>query len=108
MRPCLFGLRALTKYLGNVCIHTFFFTPLSHHPVGRFVDVRLLGTRKTAQAGVSHFWRMHANDLDPRLCPIRILALLAAIYKGIRKSGPLFLRTSAYGAVLSEKPIVRS
>ncbi|KAE9383034.1 hypothetical protein BT96DRAFT_1041444 [Gymnopus androsaceus JB14] len=74
----------------------------------RFVDVRLLGTRKTAQAGVSHFWRMHANDLDPRLCPIRILALLAAIYKGIRKSGPLFLRTSAYGAVLSEKPIVRS
>ncbi|KAF9064213.1 hypothetical protein BDP27DRAFT_1230799 [Rhodocollybia butyracea] len=47
----------------------------------RYFDVRLLGTRKTSQGGVGHFWRLHANDSDPRLCPIRIVELLATIYK---------------------------
>jgi hypothetical protein len=79
------------------------------HPVGRYFDVRLLGTRKTSQSGVGHFWRLHANDSDPRLCPIRIVALLATIYKtNVKKSGPLFLQINAYGGVMQDKPIVCS
>lgn len=65
-----------------------------------------LGTRKTAQSGVLHSWRLHANDSDIRICPMRILIQLALIYEPVEKSGPLFLQVSAHGAVLPDHPIV--
>ncbi|KAF7973323.1 hypothetical protein HWV62_15573 [Athelia sp. TMB] len=70
-----------------------------------YMDV-MLGTRKSAQTGVTHRWRLHANDQDTKLCPIRMLILLAQLYPPtISHSGPLFLKVSRQGAVLPEEPM---
>ncbi|KZP09787.1 hypothetical protein FIBSPDRAFT_685798, partial [Athelia psychrophila] len=59
-----------------------------------YMDV-MLGTRKSAQTGVTHRWRLYANDQDPKLCPMRMLILLAQLYPStISHSGPLFLKIS--------------
>ncbi|KAJ7587229.1 hypothetical protein C8J56DRAFT_765393, partial [Mycena floridula] len=55
-----------------------------------------LGTRKTQQSGVLHAWRLHSNDYDVKICPMRMLILLAKIYEGQPKTGPLFLQVSAH------------
>ncbi|KAJ7210308.1 hypothetical protein C8J57DRAFT_1257224 [Mycena rebaudengoi] len=56
-----------------------------------------LNTRKSAQTGLLHSWRLFANDDDPKICPVRGLILLATLYKpqGVEMTGPLFLRVSA-------------
>ncbi|KAJ7731567.1 hypothetical protein DFH07DRAFT_717766, partial [Mycena maculata] len=54
-----------------------------------------LNTRKQNQTGLLHSWRLHANDDDPRICPLRAFILLASLYgRNVEKSGPLFLRVS--------------
>ncbi|KAH7903849.1 hypothetical protein BJ138DRAFT_976983, partial [Hygrophoropsis aurantiaca] len=59
-----------------------------------FFDVSLR-TRKSAQTGAPHIWRMHANDKDPKICPKRALTLLAKLYgEDIPLSGPLFVHIS--------------
>ncbi|KAJ7810099.1 hypothetical protein B0H14DRAFT_2607608 [Mycena olivaceomarginata] len=69
----------------------------------RFIDVGL-NTRKQNQTGLLHSWRLHANDNDPLICPVRAFILLASLYgPHIKKSGPLFLRTaSVLGRSLSK------
>ncbi|KZP28635.1 hypothetical protein FIBSPDRAFT_927421 [Athelia psychrophila] len=70
-----------------------------------YMDV-MLGTRKSAQTGVAHRWRLHANDIDPKLCPMRMLILLAQLYpSSIPHIGPLFLKVSNQGAVLPTEPM---
>ncbi|KAK6988517.1 hypothetical protein R3P38DRAFT_3332034 [Favolaschia claudopus] len=67
----------------------------------KFLDVSL-NTRKQNQTGVLHSWRLHANDADPVICPMRAFILLASLYgPEIKKSGPLFLHVSAQGATAS-------
>jgi hypothetical protein len=39
------------------------------HLKGAYIEIRLK-TRKSAQTGVLHTWRLWANDADPRLCPV--------------------------------------
>ncbi|KAK7025617.1 hypothetical protein R3P38DRAFT_3531239 [Favolaschia claudopus] len=73
----------------------------------KFLDVSL-NTRKQNQTGVLHSWRLHANDADPVICPMRAFILLASLYgPEIKKSGPLFLHVSAQGAVMQSQPLVR-
>ncbi|KAJ7882606.1 hypothetical protein B0H14DRAFT_2565293 [Mycena olivaceomarginata] len=45
----------------------------------RFIDVGL-NTRKQNQTGLLHSWRLHANDNDPLICPVRAFILLASLY----------------------------
>ncbi|KII89592.1 hypothetical protein PLICRDRAFT_108342 [Plicaturopsis crispa FD-325 SS-3] len=69
-------------------------------------DVRL-ETRKSAQTGVLHAWRLHTNDQDPRVCPVRALVRIATLYGDkITPSGPLFLRVNKHGAVLQDMSVV--
>nr|GAT45003.1 predicted protein [Mycena chlorophos] len=64
-------------------------------------EVRLK-TRKTSQTGM-HTWVLHANDSDPKICPIRALIRLARVYGDrVGFAGPLFLKVNKYGAVLQE------
>ncbi|KAJ7123824.1 hypothetical protein C8R43DRAFT_899359 [Mycena crocata] len=71
-----------------------------------YVEISLQ-TRKSAQTGVTHSWRLYANDLDPKICPMRALIRLAVVYGDtVKLSGPLFLRVNAYGAVNQAQPIV--
>ncbi|KAJ8496916.1 hypothetical protein ONZ45_g12254 [Pleurotus djamor] len=57
-----------------------------------------LHTRKSAQTGLSHGWRLYANDKDPRICPMRALIRLARLYnKSVPRTGPLFLKVSKQG-----------
>ncbi|KAJ6459715.1 hypothetical protein C8R47DRAFT_965531, partial [Mycena vitilis] len=66
-----------------------------------------LSTRKSAQTGVGHAWTLHANDLDPKICPVRTLIRLAVVYgEEMHLSGPLFLKVNKNGAILQD-PIVR-
>ncbi|KAJ6568028.1 hypothetical protein DFH09DRAFT_845682, partial [Mycena vulgaris] len=59
-----------------------------------FINISL-NTRKQNQTGVLHSWRLHANDEDPKVCPMRGFILLASIYgPHIHKTGPLFLHVS--------------
>ncbi|KAF7967243.1 hypothetical protein HWV62_35061 [Athelia sp. TMB] len=70
--------------------------------VRAYFDVKL-ATRKSAQTGVQHVWRLYANDEDPRLCPMRALIRLSMVYgPEVSTSGPLFLRVNQIGAVTSE------
>ena len=39
-----------------------------------------LRTCKSAQAGLSHTWKLYANDIDPCICPIHALLQLARLY----------------------------
>ncbi|KAL1758035.1 hypothetical protein FB107DRAFT_259286, partial [Schizophyllum commune] len=74
----------------------------------RFFDVRL-GPRKTQQSGIAHHWRLHANDADPAICPVRAIIRLVYIYgRDLPKSGPLFLRVRAQGAIDQKKPFTSS
>ncbi|KAJ7137296.1 hypothetical protein C8R46DRAFT_817303, partial [Mycena filopes] len=60
----------------------------------RFIDVGL-NTRKQNQTGLLHSWRLHANDDDPKVCPVRAFILLASLYgPEIQKTGPIFLHVS--------------
>jgi hypothetical protein len=66
-----------------------------------------LKTRKTAQTGILHTWKLHANDLDEKICPVRALIRLATLYgEDIELSGPLFLRVNSTGAVMQPQPVV--
>ncbi|KAG6905051.1 hypothetical protein DXG01_005380 [Tephrocybe rancida] len=68
-----------------------------------------LKTRKTAQTGVLHTWKLHANDLDAQICPVQAIIQLATLYGDtIELSGPLLLCTSSTGAVMQSQPIVHS
>ncbi|KAF8837494.1 hypothetical protein BDN67DRAFT_1013820 [Paxillus ammoniavirescens] len=68
----------------------------------RYFDVTM-DTRKNAQTGITHFWRLWANDLDPRICPKRALIRLARVYgRTLPKTGPLFLQVNNYGAVMGK------
>jgi hypothetical protein len=59
-----------------------------------------LSTRKSAQTGVGHAWTLHANDLDPKICPVRALIRLAVVYgETTPLTGPLFLRINKHGAI---------
>ncbi|KAJ6549519.1 hypothetical protein DFH09DRAFT_1086767 [Mycena vulgaris] len=68
-----------------------------------------LGTRKFAQTGIGHAWTLHANDIDPKICPVRALIRLAVVYGDtIELAGPLFLKVNKNGAVLQDTPITTS
>ncbi|KAK6980501.1 hypothetical protein R3P38DRAFT_3466418 [Favolaschia claudopus] len=74
----------------------------------KFVDISL-NTRKQNQTGLLHSWRLHANDSDPVICPVRAFILLASLYgPEIKKSGPLFLHVTAQGAVMQSQPLTAS
>ncbi|KAJ7023433.1 hypothetical protein C8F04DRAFT_1271362 [Mycena alexandri] len=74
----------------------------------RYIDVGL-NTRKQNQTGLLHSWRLHANDDDPKVCPVWAFILLASLYgPEIRKSGPIFLHVSASGAVMQSQPLTAS
>ncbi|KAF8477798.1 hypothetical protein DFH94DRAFT_604144, partial [Russula ochroleuca] len=52
-----------------------------------------LSTRKTAQTGVLHGLRLYANDMDPKICPVQALIMLARLYgDSVELKGPLFLK----------------
>jgi hypothetical protein len=75
-------------------------------PPGESFEVQL-GTRKSAQTGVGHAWTLHANDLDPKICPVRALIRLAVLYgESVSLAGPLFLKVNKHGAILQDVPIV--
>lgn len=66
-----------------------------------------LSTRKSAQTGVGHVWTLHANDADPKICPVRALIRLAVVYgEMVNMSGPLLLRVNKNGAILQDAPVV--
>ncbi|KAJ7254549.1 hypothetical protein C8J57DRAFT_1236789 [Mycena rebaudengoi] len=69
---------------------------LQFENIDKIVGERL-NTRKSAQTGLLHSWRLFANDDDPKICPVRGLILLATLYKpqGVEMTGPLFLRTAS-------------
>lgn len=70
--------------------------------LGHYFDVKLK-TRKSAQTGVLHSWRLFANDIDSKICPMRMMILLARLYPtNIGLKGPLFLKVSKQGAILPE------
>ncbi|KAK7021652.1 hypothetical protein R3P38DRAFT_2533656, partial [Favolaschia claudopus] len=65
-----------------------------------------LSTRKSAQTGVGHAWKVYANDADPKICPVRALIRLAVVYgETAPLTGSLFLKVKKNGAVLQD-PIV--
>lgn len=67
-----------------------------------------LGTRKSAQTGILHSWRLYANDQDPKLCPVRANILLAKLYgKAANFTGLLYRHIDKCGAVLLDQPVVR-
>ncbi|KAJ7735849.1 hypothetical protein DFH07DRAFT_753682, partial [Mycena maculata] len=66
-----------------------------------------LSTRKSAQTGVGHACTMWANDLDPKICPVRALIRLAVVYgTTVNLTGALFLKVNKHGAILQDTPIV--
>jgi len=83
-----------------------FLTTVLSIPTGAYVEVRLK-TRKSAQTGVLHTWRLWANDADPRLCPVRALIHLGCLYGlHVPLKGPLFLRVGKLGDILHDQPVV--
>ncbi|KAK7016490.1 hypothetical protein R3P38DRAFT_3321031 [Favolaschia claudopus] len=67
-----------------------------------------LSTRKSAQTGVGHAWTLHANDTDPKICPVRALIRLAVVYgETVSLTGALFLKVNKNGAILQD-PITTS
>ncbi|KAG1775337.1 hypothetical protein EV702DRAFT_973228, partial [Suillus placidus] len=66
-----------------------------------------LKTRKSAQTGVLHTWRLWANDADPQLCPVQALICLACLYgPQMPLKGPLFLQIGKFGDILHDQPVV--
>ncbi|KAJ7723578.1 hypothetical protein B0H16DRAFT_1787671 [Mycena metata] len=45
----------------------------------KFINITLT-TRKQNQTGVLHAWKLHANDDDPKICPVCAFILLASLY----------------------------
>jgi hypothetical protein len=80
--------------------------PLTLSHSGAYIEMRLK-TRKSAQTGVLHTWRLWANDADTRLCPVRALVRIACLYGSqVPLKGPLFLRIGKLGDVLRDQPVV--
>ncbi|KAK7034806.1 hypothetical protein R3P38DRAFT_3493029 [Favolaschia claudopus] len=74
----------------------------------RYIDISL-NTRKQNQTGLLHSWRLHANDSDSSICPVRAFILLASLYgPEIKKTGPLFLHVTAQGDVMQSQPLTAS
>lgn len=74
--------------------------------LGEYFEVQLK-TRKSAQTGINHVWTLHANDNDPKICPMRALIRLAMLYgENPPLTGPLFLKVNKYGAVMQEAAVV--
>ena len=74
--------------------------------IGECFDVHLK-TRKSAQTGLAHGWTLHANDDDPKICPMRALIRLAVLYgENVELSGPLFLKVNNNGAIMQDSPLV--
>jgi hypothetical protein len=66
-----------------------------------------LKTCKTAQTGVLHIWKLHANDYNVRIYLMHAMIWLAMLYgMKIEHSGLLFLRVSSTGAVMQPMPKV--
>ncbi|KAF7318186.1 hypothetical protein HMN09_00326800 [Mycena chlorophos] len=86
------------------------FENIEHIPGERkYFEVRPK-TRKTAQTGITHPWRLHANDKDPKICPMRAMIRLAMVYRssGVTWSGPMFLQVTASGAIDQTRPLTSS
>ncbi|KAF8464703.1 hypothetical protein JB92DRAFT_2775027, partial [Gautieria morchelliformis] len=83
------------------------FESIDFHPGERcYYDIKLV-TRKSAQTGVTHTWRLYANDADVQICPIHALLRLARLYgPEIPCTGPLFLKVNSSGGVLHNEPLV--
>ncbi|KAF8492663.1 hypothetical protein JB92DRAFT_3147445 [Gautieria morchelliformis] len=80
------------------------FESIDFHP-GCYYDIKLV-TRKSAQTGVTHTWRLYANDADVQICPIHALLCLARLYgPEIPCTGPLFLKVNSSGGVLHNEPL---
>ncbi|KAG1783660.1 hypothetical protein EV702DRAFT_1190680 [Suillus placidus] len=76
--------------------------------IGVYVEI-CLKTRKSAQTGVLHTWRLWANDADPRLCPVQALIRIACLYGShVPLRGPLFLRIGKFGDILRDQPVSTS
>jgi hypothetical protein len=74
--------------------------------LGEYFECQL-STRKTAQTGVLHGLKLHANDADPKICPVRAIIMLAMLYSDETEPlGPLFLKIHKTGAVLQKEPVV--
>ncbi|KZP06356.1 hypothetical protein FIBSPDRAFT_902846 [Athelia psychrophila] len=72
-----------------------------------YFDVRL-STRKSAQTGVLHSWRLHANDQDIKMCPMRAIIRLRLAYGDSKvPTGPFFLKVNGYGAI-TDDPITNT
>jgi hypothetical protein len=70
--------------------------------LGHYFDVKLK-TRKSAQTGVLHSWRLFTNDIDSKIFPMWMMILLVRLYPtNIGLKGPLFLKVSKQGAILPE------
>ncbi|KAF8230492.1 hypothetical protein L208DRAFT_1423829 [Tricholoma matsutake] len=68
-----------------------------------------LKTQKSAQTGIAHAWTLHANDDNPKICPMWALIQLAVLYgKNITLSGPLFLKVNKNGAIMQDTPVTSS
>ncbi|KAH8112978.1 hypothetical protein DFH11DRAFT_189018 [Phellopilus nigrolimitatus] len=75
---------------------------------GAWFGVQML-TRKNAQTGETHEMRLYANDLDPKICPMRVLLRMVGLYgKLVSATGPLFLSVSASGKVEPHKRMTAS
>ncbi|KAJ7497855.1 hypothetical protein B0H11DRAFT_2384658, partial [Mycena galericulata] len=52
-------------------------------------------TRKSDQTGIGHAWTLWANDMDPKICPVRALIRLAVVYgQTVDLTGALFLKVN--------------
>src|SRR5882724_1084626 len=73
---------------------------------GCYFEITLC-TRKSAQTGITHTWKLYANDIDISICPIRVLLRLAQLYgPNCTCTGPLFLKVNNAGGVLYDQPVV--
>ena len=64
-------------------------------------------THKSAQTGLTHTWKLYANDIDPRICPIHALLWLARLYgPNCTCLGPLFLNVNTAGGVMYDQPVI--
>lgn len=108
MRPCPWCLRASTLFLVKVC-DLLILSISSSSPLCRRVLRCHAGHTQIHPDSDTHWWRLHANDNNPMLCPIWMLILLAECYPTtISYSGPLFLKVGKQGTVLETEPMSTS
>ncbi|KAF9488517.1 hypothetical protein BDN71DRAFT_1436092 [Pleurotus eryngii] len=70
-----------------------------------------LDTRKTTQTGLSHGWRLWANDKNTKICPFHALIQLANLYgssETIWQSGSLFLQIDHNSSAVKQSSPVNS